>query len=127
MFVLGMGEQKTPRSFISACNKFSYLDILYAAANSEKAAQQQAAPEGRAVVKKQTEAKQSVQEVDEKAGSNIKTIKQALRELAEENSDDDGWIFSGKLGGFSSSSSPTLTSAIWKQEICPVCHVPRYF
>jgi len=31
MYVLGMGEQKTPRSFISACNKFSYLDILYAA------------------------------------------------------------------------------------------------
>ena len=32
MFVLGMGEKKTPRSFISACNKFSYLDLLYKAA-----------------------------------------------------------------------------------------------
>ena len=29
MFVLGMGEQKTPRAFISACNKFVYLDLLH--------------------------------------------------------------------------------------------------
>lgn len=28
MYVLGMGEQKTPRAFISACNKFVYLDVL---------------------------------------------------------------------------------------------------
>lgn len=31
MFVLGMGEQKTPRAFISACNKFVYLDLLHKA------------------------------------------------------------------------------------------------
>lgn len=28
MIVVGMGEQKTPKAFISACNKFKYLDIL---------------------------------------------------------------------------------------------------
>lgn len=28
MYVLGMGEKKTPRAFISACNKFVYLDVL---------------------------------------------------------------------------------------------------
>lgn len=28
MMVVGMGEQKTPKAFISACNKFKYLDIL---------------------------------------------------------------------------------------------------
>jgi uncharacterized LabA/DUF88 family protein len=28
MAVVGMGEQKTPKAFISACNKFKYLDIL---------------------------------------------------------------------------------------------------
>ena len=41
MFVLGMGEQKTPRAFISACNKFVYLDLLHKAnadaANGKKA------------------------------------------------------------------------------------------
>ena len=29
IYVLGMGEQKTPKSFISACSKFSYIDLLY--------------------------------------------------------------------------------------------------
>lgn len=28
MDVVGMGEKKTPKAFISACNKFKYLDIL---------------------------------------------------------------------------------------------------
>lgn len=29
IYVVGMGEQKTPRAFISACSKFVYLDLLY--------------------------------------------------------------------------------------------------
>ena len=33
MMVVGMGEQKTPKAFISACNKFKYLDILSGNAN----------------------------------------------------------------------------------------------
>ena len=30
MIVIGMGEAKTPKAFIAACNQFKYLDILYA-------------------------------------------------------------------------------------------------
>ena len=33
MMVVGMGEKKTPKAFISACNKFKYLDILSGGAN----------------------------------------------------------------------------------------------
>lgn len=33
MQVIGMGEQKTPQPFISACNQFKYLDLLYAASS----------------------------------------------------------------------------------------------
>lgn len=29
MVVIGMGEQKTPKPFISACNTFKYLDLLF--------------------------------------------------------------------------------------------------
>jgi uncharacterized LabA/DUF88 family protein/Fe-S-cluster formation regulator IscX/YfhJ len=28
MFVIGMGEKKTPKSFIAACEKFKYLEVL---------------------------------------------------------------------------------------------------
>lgn len=111
MFVLGMGEQKTPRSFISACNKFSYLDILYSASSNGKTEKQMIADqkaanlaEEKAFIEKQSNvlikhAEHDAVSIEEKAGSNIEIIKQSLIELAEENSDDDGWIFSGKLGG----------------------------
>lgn len=35
MQVIGMGEQKTPEPFISACNQFKYLDLLFAAQRAE--------------------------------------------------------------------------------------------
>ena len=102
MFVLGMGEQKTPRSFISACNKFSYLDLLYAASLEEAAppapAEQPAAAGGKKNKggKKQSAAPKPPKK--EENGSNLDSVRAALRELTEENSNDDGWIYSGKLG-----------------------------
>ena len=102
MFVLGMGEQKTPRSFISACNKFSYLDLLYAASLEEAAppapAEQPAASDGKKNRggKKQSAAPKPPKK--EENGSNLDSVRAALRELTEENSNDDGWIYSGKLG-----------------------------
>ena len=102
MYVLGMGEQKTPRSFISACNKFSYLDLLYAASLEEAAppapAEQTAASGGKKNRggKKQSAAPKPPKK--EENGSNLDSVRAALRELTEENSNDDGWIYSGKLG-----------------------------
>ena len=101
MYVLGMGEQKTPRSFISACNKFSYLDLLYAASLEEAAppapAEQPASSGGKKNKggKKQPAPKPPKKEEN---GSNLDSVRSALRELTEENSNDDGWIYSGKLG-----------------------------
>ena len=101
MFVLGMGEQKTPRSFSSACNKFSYLDLLYAASLEEAAppapAEQPASSGGKKNKggKKQPAPKPPKKEEN---GSNLDSVRAALRELTEENSNDDGWIYSGKLG-----------------------------
>ena len=102
MFVMGMGEQKTPRSFISACSKFLYLDLLLSSSSSGKTAEQK---EKRSNVEEEKKADESAKQndqnaiarIEEKAGSNIKIIKQTLQELVEENSDDDGWIFSAKL------------------------------
>ena len=37
IFVVGMGEQKTPVSFRSACDKFLYLDVLQKEIEKEKA------------------------------------------------------------------------------------------
>ena len=58
MAVIGMGESKTPNSFIAACNKFKYLDILSAADEEEpeeapkKAASPKKAPQKKAAAAK---------------------------------------------------------------------------
>ena len=58
MHVIGMGESKTPKPFISACNQFKYLDILYA--NLEKAEKKEA--EKKEAEKKEKEAEKKQQE-----------------------------------------------------------------
>ena len=95
-FVLGLGEQKTPQSFISACSKFAYLDLLYEAAQPEK-------PERREKTKsksrKKTEAQPAVKPPvpESRGGSDLDVVRETLVKLAEENSSDDGWILSSKL------------------------------
>lgn len=116
MFVLGMGEQKTPRSFISACNKFSYLDLLYKdrSATSEKKKKKRSKTQNNTqsvdtpkhAPTKTTEelaltedASETFSSTDWGDGSSIEVVTETLRELSEEFCGDDGWILSARLGG----------------------------
>ena len=64
MTVIGMGESKTPNSFIAACNKFKYLDILSAADEEEgeeelgKRSSQKKAPAKKSAPQKKAEKEQ---------------------------------------------------------------------
>lgn len=40
MFVIGMGERKTPKPFIASCNQFKYLDVLAEVAKKTKEEEQ---------------------------------------------------------------------------------------
>lgn len=101
-YVLGMGESKTPRSFISACNKFLYLDVLLEEAENEaentepEVSEAKPATAGETVVP--SPAVEEPVKSEKTSGKNFRTIRQALIKLTEENSDDNGWIFSGTLG-----------------------------
>ncbi|MBR4224871.1 MAG: NYN domain-containing protein [Oscillospiraceae bacterium] len=73
MYVVGMGEKKTPKPFIAACNRFVYLEIL--------TSEQQKA------------------EVPENAdGMDIKAVRKAIGDILDEISDDDGWASLSELG-----------------------------
>lgn len=108
MQVIGMGESKTPKAFISACNQFKYLDILLSSSQEEpetaaEAADQPVAEPEKAVTAKKSRSqskrsKQKKQEPEPQPQTNLKTIKKAILSLVEECSDDDGWIFSAELG-----------------------------
>lgn len=127
-YVLGMGESKTPHSFISACNKFLYLDVLWEEAEEHDADDMEPAEHEETAAEPETDtAKPEKPEVEAEThptevhpnetesehlpaaseqdpssgktpGKDFSTIRQALIKLTEENSDDNGWIFSGTLG-----------------------------
>lgn len=95
MLVVGMGERKTPKAFISACNKFKYLEIL-----SEDD-------------KKEIPHKQDVAEAEKpKTGdedaprANRVEIRRAIRTIIKEKSDDNGWVFVGEIGNILSKRYP---------------------
>ena len=88
MTVIGMGESKTPNSFIAACNKFKYLDILSKADEEEE----NKAPKA----KKSAEPKQA--DGKDEMKTSLATIRRALRTIVWENADEDDWIFVGKVG-----------------------------
>ena len=100
-YVLGMGESKTPRSFISACNKFLYLDVLFEEAENEP---NHITDDTATPLEKDKGSRINVPftddylALDKTLGKDLSTIKLALVKLTEENSDEDGWIFSGTLG-----------------------------
>lgn len=86
MTVIGMGEKKTPKPFIAACNQFKYLDKLWLASQEEK--------NGKSKEQETSESKKLAEE--EKA--DLKEITKAIRSILNDESDDEGWIFAGHLG-----------------------------
>ena len=82
MYVVGMGEKKTPTPFIAACEKFKYLEVL--ASMTEK-------PTGLPVPKeKQEDTKPGIMSIDK--------LIEVIKTIITETSDEDGWAFLGELG-----------------------------
>jgi len=109
MQVIGMGESKTPKPFISACNQFKYLDIIFRSKEQEEdegvvrkdgtAAAKTALKTTK--VKKGTKTAASVlakkRKEELRPQTDLKMIKRAILSLVEECSDDDEWILSAEL------------------------------
>src|SRR5688572_9489731 len=79
MKVIGIGEKKTPEPFITACDKFIYIEIL----SSEDVS----TPDVRAKRPK----KDSLQKLDRRV---INLIKSSINDVADES----GWAFLGEVG-----------------------------
>lgn len=91
MTVIGFGEKKTPKPFISACDKFIYLEILKSPVTDvEKVQKSTEKPKRKAT---------PISKVDAKT---IKLITESVNDLADES----GWTFLGSLGNFISKKKP---------------------
>ena len=84
MKVIGIGEKKTPQPFITACDKFIYIEILKAEKPIEHNPSKQV---------KQKEESTSINKVDSKL---INLLTKSVADLADES----GWTFLGDLGNF---------------------------
>lgn len=83
MYVIGMGEKKTPNPFISACNRFKYLEII--GGNSST--------------------KQDDCGIDQ---LNADVIKKAVSEIIADVSDDDGWASLSDVGNILTKRFPNF-------------------
>lgn len=92
MDVTGMGESKTPKAFIAACNRFRYLDILYSSQQKEETKE-----ENKEEVHKDGNQKEANRKEINQPRTSLKSLKKAIRSIAKQCSDDEGWIFSAEL------------------------------
>ena len=95
MQVIGMGESKTPKPFISACNQFKYLDLLY---SNQQEEEKEEAPERRQETKSSTSTAQSKQKDGTPKDKELRRIRYTINSIIDKFSDEEGWLFSGKLG-----------------------------
>lgn len=78
--VIGMGEKKTPKPFVSACSMFKYIDILLGDKNTEK------------------DDCNKKQEQEEIALTKENEIKNMIKIMIEENADASGWVLASTIG-----------------------------
>jgi len=102
-YVLGMGEKKTPQPFISACEKFKYLEVLLQDT--------------------------TVEATDEKSVKASKTeLIEMIKSIIKENSDDDGWVFMGEIGNYISKRMPEFdTRNYGYQKLTPLISSMKIF
>ncbi len=79
MKVIGIGEKKTPEPFITACDKFIYIEIL--------ASEDTNTPD----LKAKKQKKDSLQKLDKRV---VSLVKSSINDVADES----GWAFLGEVG-----------------------------
>ena len=99
IFVVGMGEQKTPVSFRSACDKFLYLDVLQKEIEKEKA-------ESDSNGQKQKKGSDATPSQEVESGLNRRVITKEINRLLSSESDEDGWMSLAGVGNKLSQKFP---------------------
>ncbi|WP_349609756.1 NYN domain-containing protein [Cupriavidus sp. DF5525] len=92
--VYGFGERKTPKPFVTACDKFIYSDVLRADADTE-GADEAAAPTR----------KRSTGELRQDS-----RLVRLLQNAAQAVSDEDGWLTLGSMGNHIAKQAPEFDS-----------------
>ncbi|MBK5254182.1 MAG: NYN domain-containing protein [Peptostreptococcaceae bacterium] len=98
MVVIGMGEEKTPRPFVSACDEFKFVDKL--SKKVEKVSASHVDKSNGLKSKKADAKKTNTPEAknDKTSQTDLETIRQTIVEVINDNSDDNGYILVSDIG-----------------------------
>ncbi|MBD0778046.1 NYN domain-containing protein [Maribacter sp. ANRC-HE7] len=110
MQVIGMGEKKTPKPFIVACDRFIYIEILKAQSEETLGTNQsENVPESN---------------VDKITPKDIRLIASTIDDVA----DDDGWAFLGDVGSLLQKRHPNFDSRNYGfQKLTPLMSAIKNF
>jgi len=92
LLVYGFGEQKTPMAFVSACDKFIYIEILKGQSEDNESE-----------TPNQSSQKPNYDKITPQV---IRLISSTVSDLA----DDDGWAFLGDVGNLLQKKQPNFDS-----------------
>lgn len=97
--VLGIGEKKTPSSFIAACDRFIFLEILdpelpdVESDNSDKGIRKASKPRQ----------EKSINKIDDK-------IRRLIAQTVSDVEDESGWAYLGEVGNLLNKKMPSFDS-----------------
>jgi hypothetical protein len=111
--VFGFGERKTPESFVAACDKFIYSEVLRPEAD--------AAPVSRPAPVKKNAGRKPATPAAEPASPKAEPAKSAaaalpielIRQAIEEESDETGWAHLGAVGSYLTKIRPDFDSRLY--------------
>jgi hypothetical protein len=93
MKVFGFGEKKTPTAFISACDKFVYIEILALDAKAIKTPPKSRRNKQRSELPAPTETEEK-----KHLGSLTREVIKMISDSVEDLADESGWAYLGDLG-----------------------------
>jgi NYN domain/OST-HTH/LOTUS domain len=112
MKVIGIGEKKTPNSFIVACDKFIYIEVLDGAIKKRNTKPLQAVatngikkPIARTATSSTVEQTKQIQPPKALSKIDNQTI-ELIEDTLEAIGDDDGWAFLADVGNLISKKKP---------------------
>lgn len=92
MLIVGMGEKKTPKPFIAACNKFKYLDVLASTGENTQSIKNNKKQDNN------NNNKNSKIEDEEKGMTDINIIKASIIKMINESDSENQAINMAELG-----------------------------
>ncbi len=122
MFVMGMGESKTPLSLVNACATFSYLDKMFSDSEDDKEPKENE-------VKKPSEKSSSKKKKNGKNESSItplKRIEEEIKHIIKSNIEDDGWAYWSVVAGLLQKKFPGFHPRNYGQNVRPLTFFKRH-